>query len=214
MVAAQITQKSVLPKSAHIMKSASHLLGKRSIVSANGGDWKSLRTMFNPGFSSSHLIATAVPGMVDDIGIFVQKLSSYADSGEIVCMFKPAMLLAIDMIGRVVMDTDFNSQRDENLLVNAFANQVLWTPGAPSVSLNPFILLNPVYKYMNWKYERQMYSFLEDYLERRFSSSSNNEKQKLGRKLRVIDIALEMYAGEKMGRSIFDKEFRKTAMDK
>jgi cytochrome P450 len=58
-----------------------HLAGPGDIVSSDGPHWKKWRSIFNPGFASSHLM-TLVPGIVDYVTIFTEKLSELSRSGE------------------------------------------------------------------------------------------------------------------------------------
>src|ERR1700761_7512487 len=53
------------------------LLGPSNMVSLEGQAWKSLRSIFNPGFSASHLI-TLVPYIVDSSLVFLDVLREKA----------------------------------------------------------------------------------------------------------------------------------------
>jgi len=51
------------------------------MVSSDGPHWKKWRSIFNPGFASSHLM-TLVPGIVDYVTIFANKLTDLSKKHE------------------------------------------------------------------------------------------------------------------------------------
>ena len=55
-----VTTSQSLPKSPLVNDYLYQLLGKNNMVSLEGNQWKNLRSMFNPGFASAHLM-TLVP---------------------------------------------------------------------------------------------------------------------------------------------------------
>lgn len=77
------------------------LLGRDDMVSTNGELWKRWRTMFNPGFSTQHLM-TLVPGIVDDVLVYVDKLNEHVDMGDVFRLEEETTRLTIDVIGKVV----------------------------------------------------------------------------------------------------------------
>ena len=54
-VANQVTQAKSPPKHSVNTVVLAPLVGKRSVVTAEGQEWKFLRSILNPGFSSKHL---------------------------------------------------------------------------------------------------------------------------------------------------------------
>jgi cytochrome P450 len=58
-----------------------HLAGHGDMVSSDGPHWKKWRSVFNPGFASSHLM-TLVPGIVDYVTIFANKLTDLSNKHE------------------------------------------------------------------------------------------------------------------------------------
>jgi cytochrome P450 len=80
--AEQILQIDNLPKTKLAVQ---HIIGKTSLVSIGGDNWKKLRKMFNPAFAPSH-IETFIPVIVEESLIFIEKLNRVADTGQVVKM--------------------------------------------------------------------------------------------------------------------------------
>lgn len=118
-VAAQITQSRSLPKHPLVMDVLRGLIGDHSIFSTEGQEWRALRSMFNPGFSLAHLM-TLVPFIADEVMIFHNKLQEFAKTGETFPMNERATYLTIDVIGKVMMGEEFNSQTSHNDIVATF----------------------------------------------------------------------------------------------
>jgi cytochrome P450 len=67
--------------------------------------WKQSRTLFNPGFSISHLM-TLVPSIVEDTLIFYKLLDKIAEKQEIVQLDHMTAHLTIDIMGHLILDYD------------------------------------------------------------------------------------------------------------
>jgi sterigmatocystin biosynthesis cytochrome P450 monooxygenase len=93
------------------------------MVFSEGELWKQSRSLFNPGFSASHLMSL-VPVIVDDTIIFWKSLSRAAEAKEIVQLEHMTSHLTIDIIGHVILDHDHNSQTRQNRLVDAFRHAI------------------------------------------------------------------------------------------
>ncbi|KAJ9605468.1 hypothetical protein H2200_010125 [Cladophialophora chaetospira] len=122
-VASQITQAKSLPKhpiNEHVLGA---MTGSRSVVTAEGPEWKFLRSILNPGFSSQYL-STLIPVLVRHGVIFKDRISQFASSGEVFPVQRLAMSLTFDVIGEVVLGVDLNSQRQSNKLAKHFAKAV------------------------------------------------------------------------------------------
>jgi cytochrome P450 len=76
-LAAQFTTDYSAPKYPGIKDFLTPLAGPGDMVSSDGPHWKKWRSIFNPGFAGSHLMSL-VPGIVDHITIFTEKLSDLA----------------------------------------------------------------------------------------------------------------------------------------
>lgn len=131
-VAEQISRSSKLfptstTKSPTLQSQMGRLIGAKSILSAEGDQWKHLRKTFNPGFAPQHLLSL-LPQIVDKTRLFLDKLdalatppsssssppSSSSSSSE---YLSPEFTLdplctqvTFDIIGKVIMDIDFHAQ--------------------------------------------------------------------------------------------------------
>ena len=98
----QLTQANQLPKDTGLQTFLKPLAGRQNLVTMEGPAWKRWRSIFNPGFSASH-ISSLVPGMVEKIEIFKEKVQEHANTGEMFFLEEMALNLTIDIIGGTVM---------------------------------------------------------------------------------------------------------------
>ena len=89
-----------------------HLVGPHSILTLQNEEWKQLRKRFNSGFAPSHLM-TFLPTILDKTWVFLKHLDGYARTGEEFSLERLTVNLTFDIIGAVVMDTDFDAQHLE-----------------------------------------------------------------------------------------------------
>jgi cytochrome P450 len=204
---AQCPLNKQLDKHATIRQFTQHVVGKMSMLLAEGEKWRSLRNLFSPGFSSGHL-STTVEGIVDEAVIFRNQIATYEKSREVCSMEYLATGVTIDIIGRVAMDQEFKSQTQSNELVEGFRSQSHWTP--KSSDLNPFVNWNPVAPVMRWWYEQKMNNYLEKYIEDRYRSGNGN---KTGKK-NLVDLALDAYTEQNRDAKGVDKFFKRAVIDK
>lgn len=68
----------------------------------DGAEHKRWRTLFNPGFSSAHLMML-VDGIVDDSIVFMEILGKHAEKQDIFSLEEAATRVTVDIIGRVVL---------------------------------------------------------------------------------------------------------------
>ncbi|KAJ6013051.1 hypothetical protein N7522_003406 [Penicillium canescens] len=125
-IAEQVTKASKafpysIPK-APTTRAFEDLFGPRSIITAEGEEWKSLRKRFNPGFASRHLVRL-LPCIIDKTRRFVDILEHYATTGEEFKMHELCTNLTFDIIGAVTMDIDLCAQLgrcDQNEIIRLF----------------------------------------------------------------------------------------------
>ena len=187
-----VTTTQSLPKSNLVNDYLHKLLGRNNMVSLEGEQWKTLRSMFNPGFASAHLM-TLVPYIVDQSLVFCDILRECAECGALVEMEELATRLTVDIIGKVVLDSDFNAQRSENPIVNTFRRQVTLMP---PTGINPFRGLSPMRNLNIFLNGRKLDRLIGEELDRKFSASKTTTTEKASRKDRkrsVVDLALEAY---------------------
>jgi cytochrome P450 len=80
-LAAQFTTDYSTPKFGAYLDFMVPLAGHGDMVSSSGPHWKKWRSIFNPGFAGGHLM-TLVPGIVDQVAIFVERLSELSSKQE------------------------------------------------------------------------------------------------------------------------------------
>jgi cytochrome P450 len=78
------------------------LTGGVSIFDAPADKWKSLRTLFNRGFSSSHLLSL-VPIMVEETEIYCNILRQHAKKGDMFYLDTMNLRFMLDVIGRTAL---------------------------------------------------------------------------------------------------------------
>ncbi|KAK1965842.1 cytochrome P450 52A11 [Colletotrichum sublineola] len=85
------------------------LLGERSIIMAQGSEWKDMRKHFNPGFAPQYLMGL-MPVILDKTQAFLAKLDTLAHTGEVFELESLCTNLTFDIIGAVTMDVDLGAQ--------------------------------------------------------------------------------------------------------
>lgn len=91
-----------VPKEPSLRTFLEPLTGKEDLVTMEGPTWKRWRSIFNPGFSSTH-ISSLVPGMIEKVLIFKNALAQQAGTGDLFYMEELTLSLTIDIIGGAVM---------------------------------------------------------------------------------------------------------------
>ena len=138
-------------------------------------------------------------------------MTKHAEKNELFRMEYATTRMTVDVIGKVVLDVDFNSQLGSDELVDALINQISWCPRG--AQFNPFELIDirrPIMRHYNtWRMNRYIYKCLDE----RFASRSSR-----GRSRNIIDLALEAYVKEVKGSSksiddikTLDPEFKRAA---
>jgi len=200
------------------------LLGKDNMVSLDGPKWKMLRSIFNPGFSASHLMSL-VPYMLDLTLIFVNACREKAQTNELFQLDKVATRYAIDIIGKVAMDTDFNSQIRPHPIVETFRRQITLLP---TTSIGPFDDLNVLRPFQLWWNTRKLNSLIGKEVDREIDArTSTAQAQTNGhanksvsfkeRRRSILDLALDAYEKENPAsatqKTAFSAAFRRTLVD-
>ncbi|KAK9237839.1 cytochrome P450 [Lipomyces kononenkoae] len=124
-----------------------------------------------------------------------------------------SMRLTIDIIGRVVLDTDLHSQISGNELVSAFRHLMAWTPKIGR--WNPFLNANPLRPVMTWWYTRKMDHYLRNVIDRRFASQRYTAPDNKSK--HIVDLALDEYCSQnsRSAQTLAgpDKRFKKAVID-
>lgn len=78
------------------------ITGGKDMLCTEGDLWKHWRSIFNPGFSPSHIM-TLVPDIIKDVVVFRDILREHAKTGDIFRLEDQTTNLTLDIIGRVVL---------------------------------------------------------------------------------------------------------------
>ncbi|KAK5133266.1 hypothetical protein LTR08_008000 [Meristemomyces frigidus] len=208
----EYTVKDSLPKHAEVHNFMKHFGGPGNLVSSEGAEWKKWRSVFNPGFSSKHLMSL-VPVIVDEALVFNEIMTRKAKANTLFRMERDTTRLTVDIIGKVILDLTLDSQKGPNELVDTFFRQVQWM--GVGKQFNPIEIIDwPVratmQRYLTWKMDR----YIGKYLDERFATRESRGKSRA-----VIDLALEAYLKEVKGTqgdvanvTGLDPEFRSAAI--
>ena len=96
-------------------------------MAAEGAVWKKWRSVFNPGFSISHLM-DQIPTIVDCSKDYIKILDEHAANGALFRLEEEATKLTIDVIGKIICDHDFKSLVQDNKFVELMRKQLSWMP--------------------------------------------------------------------------------------
>lgn len=123
--------------------------------------------------------------------------------------------LTVDVIGKVVLDMQLNTQRADNRMVSALREQVHLVPNAGT--LNPLAGWSPFGIYQRWSNSRIMIDYLDKVLEERFADQKSQQPgEKTPRKRTMIDLALESYRNQTTASPVeadgLDPDFKKHAI--
>jgi hypothetical protein len=96
-----VTQKYNLPKPPMAGDSVEPIVGGPSILSMNTAQWKTWRSLLNPGFSATSLLHH-IPYIVDCVQVFCDKLDSNVGHG-VISLDDFATRLTFDVIMKVAL---------------------------------------------------------------------------------------------------------------
>lgn len=191
----EFTVKQSMPKHPLVEDFMHNFGGEGNLVSSEGAEWKKWRSAFNPGFSAAHLM-TLVPNIVDQCTVFAEIMLERAKSNTLFRMESATTNLTVDIIGKVVLDHDLNSQRQPNELVNAFVSQTNWQ--RMGAQFNPTELIDFRIDFVQAWNNYKMNRYISRLLDERFSSRNTRDATTGGKRQKhVIDLALEAYLKEK-----------------
>lgn len=99
---AQFTQEQSQQKHPRMRSTFLPMTGATDLVTTEGQEWKTDRSIFNPGFSAKNLLSL-IPAFVEEALVFKKLLLEIADSGEVVKLEHLTTKLTVDIIGRAVL---------------------------------------------------------------------------------------------------------------
>ncbi|KAH9205630.1 cytochrome P450 [Leptodontidium sp. 2 PMI_412] len=208
-LAAQTTQLKNLPK--HPMyKFMEYTVGTQSIITTHGEQHRFWRKVFDAGFSSSHL-ASLTPMVVSRVNVFIEKLETQVKTGDVFPLLPLTKSLTLDVIGRVTMAADFNTQRQSNEIVDAFLTMPKYIP---PFGFDPIKLLSPTRIWNARHYQIKLNTLIGQVVDQRFRERREgrvgpNEKS-------LVHLALDTYENMQESKDEFvvmDSDFKKNAVD-
>jgi cytochrome P450 len=189
-IAAQVSTKHDLPKPNDQQESFQPIIGGPSLITMNGAQWKNWRSLFNTGFSASHML-TLVPSLVDSADVFCEQLQKHV-GGDVFSLDDMAMRLTMDIITKTTLDIDLDNQHSEHKLAHSLNTILDWHS-----FWDPRVLLNPLRRPVQWYYGRVMDTFIKGELQKRFEEMKTeratlaSDRPKKAKS--VIALALEDY---------------------
>ncbi|KAL9015328.1 MAG: hypothetical protein Q9173_000056 [Seirophora scorigena] len=98
----QVTVAHSLPKFSMMRRYMKPMTGGMDLTTLEGRVWKTWRAVFNPGFSSTHLM-TMIPQMLKDVITFCEILEQRAASRQVFFLDPLTINLNLDIIGRLAL---------------------------------------------------------------------------------------------------------------
>ncbi|KAK6210482.1 hypothetical protein LQW54_006229 [Pestalotiopsis sp. IQ-011] len=188
-----------LPKGSYATSYIQKFLGVNNMVTLEGAHWKSLRTIFNPGFSLTNIMGLA-DVIVDASLTFCDIIKRKAESGELFELEALLTGLTIEVIGKVVLDTDTNAQTQRHPIAALFRERSRLMP--PSDAVFPWQAVDLLRPYKLWrngtKLDREISKELDLKIQRRAKASKEEEEsgKRAAKKRSVVDLAIDAYEKE------------------
>lgn len=99
---AQFTQDRSYLKSPMVSVELEPLTGLNDLVTMEGQEWKTWRSVFNPGFSAKNLTAL-LPAFLEEIQVLKERLVKVARSGKVIKMEETIQRATVDVICRAAL---------------------------------------------------------------------------------------------------------------
>ncbi|KAI1094232.1 cytochrome P450 [Rostrohypoxylon terebratum] len=181
---AQFTQENSLPKFWALGKvEFRDVTEGEDLLNLDGQEWKTARSIFNPGFSARNLLSL-VPNMIEEVLVFRERLRKAATSGQVVRLEDYTTDIAVDIIGYAVLGARLETQTKPNRLMETMKSQI----SMMYFELDLRKLLNPIRILKHRIYNRIIRNELVPYL----SKTAQNYEKIEGPKT-VIALALKSY---------------------
>ncbi|KUJ14100.1 cytochrome P450 [Mollisia scopiformis] len=173
------------------------IAGGPNLFTMEETQWRSWRSIFNPGFSQAHIFKL-VPTIVHEALVYRKLLLEIAEKGEMVRLDEETLWFTMDMIGSLVLYDSLNSKKTQNPLAVAMLSQVEWHLG--DAELNPFVRYYPVRLYHQWLNSRRMNAYIGKELDMRYAAYKNSlEHGDAGDSKSVISLVLDGYLKQNGG---------------
>lgn len=187
-----------------------YTVGTQSIITTHGEQHRFWRKVFDAGFSSSHL-ASLTPMVIQRVDVFIEKLEAQVKSGEVFPLLPLTKSLTLDVIGRVTMAADFNTQKQSNEIVDAFLTMPKFIP---PFGFDPKRLLSPTRIWNARYYQNKLNTLIGQVVDKRFRERQEGKVGPNDKSL--VHLALDTYEqmrGNKDGLTVMDSVFKKNAVD-
>ncbi|TAQ88237.1 hypothetical protein B7494_g3418 [Chlorociboria aeruginascens] len=211
-LATEVTQVRNLPKGAFIRNFLGPLLGTTAMVAVSGDEHKFYRGLFNHGFSTLNMLRH-VPDMVEKTKIFVDILKDRSLQGAIFPMEEATSRLSFDIMGAVIFDTDFNSQRTDYILMTAFRELAHLLP---TFLLERYLTnVNPFVRWRRRKLAQSIDGEIERLLRVRFNSEFGRKRRVDKQGAHIVDVGYKSwFKGDFAAKGdvvpVLDRSFLKT----
>ncbi|KAJ5179513.1 hypothetical protein N7492_002723 [Penicillium capsulatum] len=188
--AMQVSTKLVLPKLPLHLKFMLPIVGGPNLHSMNGQEWKTWRSMFNPGFSAARM-TDLLPAVIDSVQVFCDILRENVDSG-IVHLDDLTTRLTMDIILKVTLDMNSGHQRSEHPIAHALHTITAWHS-----FWDPRVLMNPLRPFIQKYYGNVMNHCIQAELQQRFAEMIQDKSESKPKRAKsVIALALEAYLAD------------------
>jgi len=196
-----------LPKAKLIRDLVDPVTGGPNMLTTDGKEWKSARSLFNPGFAPQYMLGQ-VPVILDSIEIFCDHLRKRA-TGKVFPLEELATRLTMDIIMKVAMDIDLNYQRQSHPLADALRKMISWCNFG-----NPFYAFHPIrplaIKYygniMDKIIIKELDKRVDEYKQGRRDAALGSVKDTKSKS--VMALALESYLADKGENAKLDNRFK------
>jgi cytochrome P450 len=116
-------------KDSTVKKIMKQILGNQNIITAQGAEWRALRSLFSPAFQPQHL-ASLTDSVVDSCLTLCDILREKAQSSEIFKLNETTLRATVEMICGVVFGADIACQRTMHPMTRLFLERIHMMPNA------------------------------------------------------------------------------------
>ncbi|KAF2180348.1 cytochrome P450 [Zopfia rhizophila CBS 207.26] len=182
--AIQVSTKYNLPKTDMHLRFIKPITGGPNVISMSDNEWKTWRSLFNPGFSTAVMMDN-VPHIVDSVQVYCEILKEKAGKAN-----------------HAFRDADLDYQRSENVLATALGYITRWYS-----FWDPRILMHPLRPFIQKYYGHVMNKYIRNELDHQFleikqEKLSNENSIHSKRAKSVITLALEACVAENQDKNI------------
>ncbi|KAK3722168.1 hypothetical protein LTR37_002601 [Vermiconidia calcicola] len=186
--------KYSVPKS-DTMGAVRPLIGKESLVTAEGEEWRGLRKRFNRGFAPAHLHNLS-PLIISKTEVFIKRIQDAARTGSVIPLKELSEDLTTDVITQLVIEKDFESQSipkgegPKSTFGVLTASRILSTLVGTAGQGFALSALDPIRRLKLWYYERLFDKELYKVLSQKIEQEKLQPKKKDASAKAIVQLAL------------------------